>query len=300
MPDLETASATEEVAVTATPEMGTEPTTDTTATPASGEAKEGQSATGEVSFIPKDLDLNTLPPEVRAKLEESNRQMVKGFTEKTQTLAEERKSYEGAKKKAEYYDQLMSDQRVRALLSGKNGQAQANDQNGRPTKDDWDQAKIDPSLTAELMQRELAYQDQSRQQETLRNDASAFVDEFMGAEGPDGKPMRPDFGALVDIGPEGAKMNLVNLFLSQDPMSANDPAQWSQALAESYEKAKSFRDHFISQGKKEALEGAKKRAIGSSELPTGIGGAAYTGPDPSTASDSDLIALAKRGIRVPR
>src|SRR3990167_10712421 len=112
MPDLETASVPAEGQTSAPPETGPEQTPEATAAPASGEAQTGQSATGEVSFMPKDLDLNTLPPEVRAKLEESNRQMVKGFTEKTQTLAEERKSYEGAKKKAEYYDKLMSDQRV--------------------------------------------------------------------------------------------------------------------------------------------------------------------------------------------
>jgi len=301
MPDLETASVPAEGQTSAPPETGPEQTPEATAAPASGEAKTGQSATGEVSFIPKDLDLNTLPPEVRAKLEEANSQMVKGFTEKTMKLSEEKKLAEGLKQKAEYYDRLMGDQRIRALLSGQNGQAQAKQgQTQRPTDGEWEQAKLDPAMIPDLIRREKAHDDQTRQQEALVNDASAFVDEYMNATGEDGKSLRPDFGSLIKMGPEGAEVNLVNIFLSQNPMSANDPAQWNQALTDAYEKAKKFHDAIYSKGKKEALESAKKRANGSSELPTGIGGAAYTGPDPSTASDSDLIALAKRGVRVPR
>ncbi len=299
MPDLETATSVEEGKTEATPETGT-PATKPTETPASGEAKEGQSATGKESFLPKDVDLNTLPPEARAVVEKINNDMLKGFTEKTMKLSEERKAAESLKQKAEYYDRLMSDQRVRSLLSGQNGQAQATDQNQRPTEEEWEQSKIDPSMIPDLIRRERAYDEQVRQQETLRNDAAAFVDEFTNAIGEDGKTLRPDFTELVDVGPEGAKTNLVNLFLTQNPMSANDPNQWGQALTDAYEKAKKFKDHFLALGKKEAIEAAKKRANGSSERPTGIGGVGYTGPDPSTISDTDAIALAKRGVRIPR
>lgn len=287
--ETQSASPTEP---TASPETGTEGVQPgNTQTPSGEASQERQGATADVSFLPKDV--NSLPPEVRAYVERINNDMVRGFTEKTQKLAEERKSFDPLREKAAQYDRLLAEFKARQATV--NGQ-----RTGKPTPEEWQEAQFDPAKQIELQQRAIAAEVAPLREHIKRTEALAFVEQFSSAKDANGQALRPDFGQLSNLGEGENALDLINVFYAMNPAVSDDVNGWNVALNDAYTKAKQWYDSVQAKVKADVMASVKKKASGSSETPSVSAGKVYTGPDPKKITDREAVAMAMRGERIPQ
>ena len=280
MTDLSNASPAQ--ASAASPAMGTPASSSGTIQP-TGEA--GQSATSTENFIPHGMDLNTLPPAARAELERINKEMVRGFTAKTQKLAEDTKKYEGFdafKQKAELYEQFAAQEDfVRQWnehvhkQSGQNGQAGQNDPNAEM------RAKLQ-EIESKMQQSEL----------------TQIVEAFSETQDEKGQLMNPDFDALnnVTLGKtqQGEEFSLLRACIELS--EGNSP---QEKLANGYKSAKMIRDQILEEGRKQGMGKMLSKVRNSTEAPSPITSdkQSFNG-DAKKLSVREARELAEKGVLV--
>lgn len=278
MSDLTNASPAP--AVSASPSMGTDAPQAGNIQP-TGEA--GQGATGSESFLPQGVDHNTLPPVLRAELDRINKEMVRGFTAKTQELAEERKKYEGYdtfKQKAELYEQFATNPEFIKRWNG--FVEESNGKNG--------QAQEDPTAAIKAEIAEVKQQMQVRE-------LSEFADAFASAKDEKGQLLNPDFDMLggLQLGKnsDGDEYSLLRACVE---LSQGKTPQ--EKLTAGYKAAKQIRDQIFEEGRKHGMGKMLSKVRNSTEAPTiSSDKGSFTG-DPKKLSVREARELAERGVVV--
>lgn len=257
-----------------------------------------QSASVEDNF--SNIDPKTLPPELQAIY----KNLQADYTKKTQSIAE-------ARKKAEAYDHISKDQRFVDYWSGLNKQqkaefkeqkAEAEKRLGEKITDERF-AKAFNSKDDFLALLEEVVQDRSEksqkkiealEKQLSLKDAADVVESFASQVDPKtGQAMRPDFYKLDED-------QLISGFLTINQPENGSQDAYLAKLNEAYSWAKSVSSKYYELGKKETLARIQQKAATSTEMPTNSVKTAWTGGDPKKMSVSELVALAKKGIRVPR
>lgn len=249
-------------------------------TQTTGEA--GQGATGTENFLPQGVDLNTLPPAVRTELDRINKEMVRGFTAKTQKLAEDQKKYEGydtLKQKAEAYDRVASDKdfnRVWQEHMQKVAQAKANGTAAPSTE----------KLEAKLQEIESKLQ---------QAEFSEVVKGFSEAKDDKGDLLRPDFADLksISLGANGAgdEYNLLRACVELAPGKSPQ-----EMLENGYKTAKAIRDQILDEGRKQGMGKMMAKVRNSTQAPTITSDKAVFNGDPKKVSVREARELAEKGV----
>lgn len=283
-------TATPDAAPTATPATGTEAAVNGNGQP-SGEANSGQSATGTDTFIPTGVDLNTLPPQVRAYVEEVNKQMVRGFTEKTTKVSETVKSQlakelEPYRQKAQTYDELLKQevfvQKWNEYVEDVNRKGVTNDP-GDP------QAKILQELEAlKKSQAELSRKSQESEALDVINAFSSAVDEK-------GEKLHPDFEKFskISLGTH-QKAGEYDLLRTAIELAPGTNAQ--EKIENGYKAAKAVYDAIYEDGRKSGLARTQERIKNGSFAPSTIPAGKTTTERPKDALEA--LRMARQGIRV--
>ena len=267
----------------ADPISGASPTATVTGDPsnAPGSATPaGTTTPGETTFTPSGVDLAKLAPEVRAEIERINKDMVRGFTAKTQELAGERKKYadyDSLKEKASSYQQFAENEefvkRWNAYVEETAGK------NGSP----------DPAV--ESLKKDVAEMKTNAQKMELMTAVEAFAD---AKDEKTGEKLRPDFNKLDEV---KISDNLSLLSASIQTAQGKNPLE---KLQNGYANAKKVFDEIFESGRKAGLERIGQKLRNGSEMPTGsITGGVFTG-DPKKITVSQAMDLAKKGVTVPR
>ena len=250
-----------------------------------GEAS-GQGATGQDSFIPKGLDLNTLPPHVRAQVEKINSDMVRGFTEKTTKLSETAKQEaakmtESFKQKAELYDQLAGQEEFVKMWNdhvAKTGQP--------PTPDPADPVA---QLSTKLQQME---------QKIAESELIQVTDSFADAVNEKGEKLHPDFDKLNSLvlgkTQKGQEVTFLRAFTE---LSTGKTHQ--ERLANGYKAAKAFHEQIFEEGRKAGLGRTQTKLMNGSSPPTNINGN-FQVTEKRPKSAHEALEMAKKGIAVSR
>lgn len=251
----------------------------------SGEA--GQGATGSENFLPQGVDINTLPPAVRAELDRINKEMVRGFTAKTQELAEQRKKYEGYdtyKQKADLYEQIASQEEFvrqwNEYVKKVGGQGQAGQ--GDPN---------DPNVKLQAEVQEI-------KTELERAKAGEIVEAFSSAKDEKtGELLHPDFEALHSV-VIGGNEKVGEYSLLRAAVDLAPGATQQERLANGYKAAKAVRDAILEEGRKQGMGKMLARARNSSEAPTlSTEKGVFTG-DPKNLSAREARELAEKRVVV--
>lgn len=276
---------------TASPENGSEAAPETGTSPVvngngqtNGEAN-GQSATGSESFVPKNVDLNNLPPQVRAYVEEVNKQMVRGFTEKTTGLSEKVKSettkaIEAYRQKADWYDAATKDEKLVSMI---NDYVQKLQTAPDPTK-----ASIPPELQQRL---EKVDQIEMRLKtaETLE-----VINAFADAKDDKGNPIHPDFDKFsgLKIGTHAKAGDYDLLRASIELAPGNTP---QEKMENGYKAAKATYDSIFEEGKKAGMGRIQQKARNGNFSPSSVGNASGTAPrQPKNALEA--LEFARQGL----
>lgn len=264
-----------------------------------GSANGGQSASVEEQSF-SNIDPKTLPPELQAVY----KNLQADYTKKTQEVASDRK-------KAQSYDQMAKDPRFVEYWNGLNRQQKADFKEqkqvaekrlGEKIPDDVFQKAFESKdgfleLMAKVVQEETGKSqkeiEELKQYKSI-NDASRIVETFATEQGPDGKPLRPDFYPLSEDG-------LINGYLQLNaPEKGYTTDDYQAKLDEAYSWAKGLSQKYYEKGKAEALKIIQQKAASSTMPPTNAVKGAYTGSEPKKLSVREAIDLAKRGQRVPQ
>lgn len=257
---------------------------------------QAQSAPVEEQF--SNIDPKTLSPEMQAIY----KNLQADYTKKTQSIAE-------AKKKADYYDQLSKDQRFVDYWNGLNRQQKADLKKQEPevvkklaeriSPEEFQKAFSSPEEFMAFLEKANKYASESYQKKIDQLEAqlsvkdAADVVESFATQMKDGQLVRPDFYQLDEDG-------LITGYLSVNQPEDTTEKAYQQKLNEAYTWAKGMTQKYYEKGRQEALTRIQQKATTSTEPPTGSAKGAYTGPDPKKLTAGDAIALAKKGIRVPR
>lgn len=244
----------------------------------------GQSAAGSESFVPKNVDLNTLPPQVRAYVDEVNKQMVRGFTEKTTKLSETVKSetakaVEAFKQKAEFYDQIAKEEAFVKMWNEHVQRSSQPDPNVDPT-----QQKLE---AIERRQQEIDVK--VRTAETLE-----VINAFAEAKDAKGQKLHPDFDKLSELKigthQKSGQYDLLRAAIELAPGNSSH-----EKMENGYKAAKATYDAIFEEGKKAGMGRVQQRAQNGSFAPTGVTNA--TGTAPHRAKDAmEALQFAKQGL----
>lgn len=104
----------------------------------------------------------------------------------------------------------------------------------------------------------------------------------------DFKQGHPDFDQLDADG-------LISGYVRLNPPTSE--RDWTSTLKKAYEYAKSTRDKWVDEGRKEGLQRVSEKANSSTIPPSSTPAPAYSG-DPKNMSVSEAVALAMKGIRI--
>ena len=248
----------------------------------------GQSAPIEETFTK--VDVNTLPPQ----LQESYKNMLRDYKEKTQKIAETvksevAKSTESLRSKAEYYDSIVGQEpfvkqwneyvrKVNEAESVNTGSSVAN-----------------PELT------QLKAKVQEVSQKLQEAELSQVTDAFAEAVNEKGEKINPYFEKLNEMsigqiqnGNQAEDFSLLRacVELSQ----ANSP---HEKLAMGYKKAEEVYNAIFEEGRKAGMGRIQTKVLNGSQPPTNVGGAlSMTEKKPKTAREA--LEMAKKGIMVSR
>ena len=279
-------SASEAVATAQAQVNGTAEEAKSTTQP-DGEAAR-QSAPATETFVPEGVDVNSLPPALRAQVEQINKDMVRGFTEKTTKLseaikAETEKAVKAFKQKAEQYDALASDEEVTRAINELIQKRNAPD----PTKDP---VKV-------LEERVKAFEEKDQFKAQVEEIQSEVV-KFESAVDDKGKPLHPDFAALgeIHIGslarPNGKEDRYSLLRFAIETAPGNTP---TEKLENGYKAAKAVRDAIFEEGKKAGMGRLQQKSAAASIPPSGS--FAPSGTAPAKAKNAlEAIQFARQGL----
>lgn len=288
----------EDLSTTGTPEAGTATATPATETAgasngtgnSNGEATR-QGATGTETFIPQGLDVNTLPPNVRAHIEKINSDMVRGFTEKTTKLsettkAEVAKATEALKAKAEFYDQIAAQQEFVDMWNEHVKKVQAN--GGQETPGDPKVVQLEKKfqeLNEKLQLTELA---------EVRDAFADAVDE----KGEKAHPLFDDLNA-INIGQiQGQKgAEDFSLLRACVELAQGTP---QQKLDIGYKQAKALYDSIYEQGKKAGMGRLQTKVLNGSHPPSNSTGDTLTVTEKRPKSAREAFEMARKGVVVSR
>lgn len=286
MPDLTNASPSDQSSVS--PSQGPESSVNGNIQ-SGGEAR--QSATATETFVPQGMNVNTLPPAVRAEMERVNNEMVRGFTAKTQKLAEEAKKYEGYdafKQKAEFYDQFSAQDEfvkrwndyVEEVNARKNGVQKADSSDPVHAK----LAEFEKQLQAERLARQ-------------ESEVMTFVDAFSNAKDEKGAPLHPDFEALSEYtlgaSKEAGEYSLLRACI--ELAGGNTP---QERVSAGYKIAKGIRDQLLEEGRKQGMGRMLSKVRNSTEAPTISSDKTSFNGDAKKLSVREARELAEKGVVV--
>lgn len=280
--DTEISTAVPEGDASAPPATGTDVSSNGNGQPNS--QANGQSAAGSESFVPKNVDLNTLPPQVRAYVDEVNKQMVRGFTEKTTKLSETVKSetakaVEAYRQKAEFYDQIAKEEAFVKMWNEHVQRSSQPDPNVDPT-----QQKLN-----EIERRQQEIDVKVRTAETLE-----VINAFAEAKNEKGEKLHPDFDKLsgfkIGVHQKAGQYDLLRTAIELAP--GNSP---QEKMENGYKAAKATYDAIFEEGKKAGMGRVQQRAQNGSFAPSGTNAA--TGTAPHRAKNAlEALQFAKQGL----
>lgn len=280
--ETDISTATPDAASSATPITAPAGAVDGTGQP-NGDAN-GQSAPGSDSFVPQGVDLNTLPPQVRAYVDEVNKQMLRGFKDKTTKLSETVKSetakaVESFKQKAEFYDQIAKEEAFVKMWNEHVQRSSQPDPNIDPT-----QQKLE---AIERRQQEIDVK--VRTAETLE-----VINAFAEAKDEKGQKLHPDFDKLsgfkIGTHQKSGSYDLLRAAIELAP--GNSP---QEKMDNGYKAAKATYDAIFEEGKKAGMGRVQQRAQNGSFAPSGTSTA--TGTAPHRAKDAlEALQFAKQGL----
>lgn len=280
--ETETTTAAPETATSATPTTGTAGVENGNGQP-NGQAN-GQSAAGSESFVPKNVDLTTLPPHVRAYVDEVNKQMVRGFTEKTTKLSETVKSetakaVEAYRQKAEFYDKIAQEESFVKMWNDHVQRASQPDPNADPT-----QQKLN-----DFERRQQEIEVKVRTAETLE-----VINAFAEAKDEKGAKIHPDFDKLsgfkLGTHQKSGEYDMLRAAIELAP--GNSP---QQKMENGYKAAKATYDAIFEEGKKAGMGRVQQRAQNGSFAPSGTN--VTTGTAPHRAKNAlEALQFAKQGL----
>lgn len=259
-----------------------------------GEAS--QSATVQDSFIPEGVDINTLPPNVRAMVDKINKDMVRGFTEKTTKLSETTKSevakaVEAYKQKAEFYDSIASQE---AFVNKWNEYVKEQEKSaqGHGSVD----ANGDPIVNQ--MKQEL----QEMKQKMQISEMSQITEAFAEAVNEKGEKLHPEFDALnnfslgkIQNGNQAEEFSLLRASIELAPGKTPQ-----EKLANGYKAAKATYDAIFEMGKKAGMGRLQTKALNGSLPPSNSTIEGLTTTDKKPKSAKEAMDLARRGVMVSR
>lgn len=265
-------SPTPDVAQAATP-VTQEPVSSDNGT---AEHSDGNGVTGEAQPAEEQfggVDIKSLPKEIQTLLKEKHDAMLRDYKDKTTKVAEERKKLEPLSKKAEALDQLLQDQEFVNWWKAKN-----NPESAEPPQE----------LTKEQI---LEQKIQQIETELIEKESINAVNTFAEEVDEKGQKLRPDFEELANEG-------LISGYLQLNPPKTKK--EFNDKLNEAYTWSKTMATKFKEAGRKQAYEEMQKKAAISTLPPqTGAKGV-YDGPDPKTIDAATAVALARKGVRVPK
>ena len=257
----------------------------------SGEAT--QSATTSDSFIPEGVDINTLPPNVRAIVDKINKDMVRGFTEKTTKLSdtiksEAAKASEAYKSKADLYEQISSQEEFVKQWNEYVQKVNTTPQNPQ-----------DSQMNTETLQ--LKSQLEEIKQKIELTELNQVTDAFAEAMDEKGEKLHPEFDKLNDIvigalnqGQEAEEYSLLRAHIELAP--GNTP---QEKLVNGYKTAKATYDGIFEEGRKAGMGRLEKKVLNGTQPPSNSGsGMSTTEKKPKDAYEA--LEMAKRGIMVTR
>lgn len=251
-----------------------------------------QSATGQESFVPEGIDVNSLPPALRAEVERINKDMVRGFTEKTTKLsevikAETAKAVEAFKQKAEQYDALASDEEVARVINELIQKRNAPD----PTKDP----------VKGLEEKLKSFEEKQQFQEQVKELESEVVAFESAVDEKTGKPLHPDFAALSEISigalNKGGKKDSYSLLRAAVELA--DGATALERLENGYKTAKAIRDAIFEEGKKAGMGRLQQKSAAASIPPSGSFAPSGTAPGKAKTA-LEAIQFARQGLSPAR
>jgi hypothetical protein len=268
-------------------------------TAGTGEPQSGQvdvSADAEAQGTPAEdtfssIDPKSLPPELKSL----HKQMQADYTRKMQNAAELRK-------KAEAYEKLIAEKQTVDPLTKEQTERkeQLEDELGFEISDDeFNKAFESKEGFLKFLQKSVVAFNADSQKKISQlektqqvNRAKEIIDEFAEEVDPStGEKLRGDFDEMDSHG-------FITYQLRLNPPKSE--AEFQTRVAEAYDNAKRVYNDIFEKGRKAALAGIQKKAASSMEIPTQSPQNAYTGGDPRKISVSEAVALARKGIKVPR
>lgn len=259
-----------------------------------------QSATATETFVPEGVDVNSLPPALRAQVEQINKDMVRGFTEKTTKLseaikAETAKAVEAFRQKAEQYDALTADEEVTRAINELIQRRNAPPPNQDPVKALEEKVKTFEEKVKTSEER-IQFQEQVKELESEVVAFESAVDEKTG------KPLHPDFESLagIQIGsvqrPGGKKESYSLLRFAIETAEGQTP---QEKLENGYKNAKAVRDAIFEEGKKAGMGRLQQKSASASLPPSGSFAPSGTAPK-KAASGLEAIQFARQGLSPAR
>lgn len=257
-----------------------------------------------------DVDPSKLDPQNR----EAYNNMLRDYKKKTTTLAEQRKQFEDAQKKAAVYDEISGDPAfVKYWNSLAQGQTPDTYQAPPPppeppleqtitdeeyldalsSKDKFlaFQKKVAMSTNKELQAKLQEYETGLKTtQSTLRaSKADQFVRDFKA------RPEYKDFDKY-----DGTDFRFITYQIAaQKPSPKMSEREWDKMLKGAYSNADRAYKKIWREGYEAAQQNKNQQLSESSEPPTPSTGPVYEGGDPRGITPEQAVALGKRGIRVP-
>ena len=283
MPDLESGTSTatqdNQSSGTETVETGNR----------SGEAS--QSATAQETFIPQGVDINTLPPNVRAIVDKINKDMVRGFTEKTSKLSETIKSEsakasEAYKQKAEQFDQFSSNE---AFVKKWNEYVQE----ANKVKEEGGNTNTDPAL------KEMRQKLQQMEEKMQVSEVSEVTNAFAEAVDEKGEKLHPEFDTLNSLA-IGTVKNGEEFSLLRACVELAQGKNTQEKLVNGYKAAKAVRDQLFELGKKAGMGRIQEKVKNSSLPPSSSTGDTLTMTEKKPKNAHEALAMAKKGVMVSR
>lgn len=255
-----------------------------------GEAS--QSATVTESFIPEGVDLNTLPPNVRAMVDKINKDMVRGFTEKTTKLSETvrteaQKATEAYRQKAEYYDSIAGQEEF---------VKQWNEYVQKVNTTPQNQQAGDPKL--QQMEQTLNEMKQKIQISELSQITEAFAD----AVDEKGQTIHPQFDELnqIHIGKLAQGDKLEDFSLLRGCVELAQGSNPQDKLANGYKAAKAIYDQIFESGKKAGMGRLQAKAQNGTLPPSSSNGDSIVMTDKKPKSAREALEMARKGQMVSR
>lgn len=253
-----------------------------------GEARQG--ATDTETFIPEGLDLNTLPPNVRAYVDKINKDMVRGFTEKTSKLSEtikteSQKAAEAYRQKAELYDQVATQEEFVKMWNEHVQKVQSGTQEAGDPK---------------VAQLEAKFQEIN--QKLQMTELSQITEAFEKAADEKGNLLHPEFNELnsLSIGKlnNGKATEDFSLLRACVELAQGNTPQ--ERLANGYKQAKAARDAIFESGKKAGMGRLQAKAQNGTLPPSNAMGEVMSVTDKKPKNAHEAFALARKGVMVSR